>query len=107
MEITEELQLRVDRYIHELFDDTGLRAEWKEYIYKTILKPDKPTSVKDICEQLKDEYPDCCDDTLPCLHKGILYSKKGEWRHQVRNCLESLVQSKKAKIVERGYYLKL
>ena len=107
MDTIEELQVRVDREREELFDYTGLRAEWKDYIYENILKPDKPISLQDICKQLKYKYPDCCDDTLPCLHQGKLYSKKGEWIHQVRNCLESLEKSKKAERVKRSYYRKL
>ncbi len=107
METTEELQRKVDRYIKELFDDTGLRAEWKDYIYENVLKMDNPTSLNDICRQIRFKYVDFCDDTIPCMHNGKIYSEKGEWVHQIRNCLESLKDSGKSKNVRRGNWIKL
>jgi hypothetical protein len=109
MDTTEEFQRSADNYRNDLFSSkaSGLRAEWIDYIYDNILKKNKPLSLSNICGQIRFKYADCCDDNIPCIYKGKIHGKQGEWVHQVRLSLNCLKKHGKSINDIRGYWKKL
>lgn len=49
---------------------------------------------KEICSKIKDQVPNECDDSVPCVHRGRFYGGP-EWEHQVRNAQQILKRKRK------------
>ncbi|MBN1470198.1 MAG: hypothetical protein JW925_00330 [Syntrophaceae bacterium] len=62
-----------------------------------ILLKKSPLNIQAIYVEIQKKYPNECDDSESCEHKGHFY-QYGEWKHLVRNALQGL---KKEKIVFR------
>lgn len=58
-----------------------------------VLLKKSSMNIQTIYSKIQKKYPNECDDTEPCEHKGHFY-QHGEWKHLVRNALQGLKKEK-------------